>query len=447
MKLDMNKEELRRFLLHAPQDKIIKYIEDIHPVDILDVLRDNKEDITDILYRLPEEFIASIIDEAENEEKYEILSQFSENKQKNIIEEMSSDELTDLLGILDEGQANKILAKMTDADARKVRQLLSYDPDTAAGIMATEFISVKENMTVEETLKYLQQYGEEIQNIYDLYVIDNFDKLKGIVPLKDLVVSGFNTKISDILNTNVEWIPYNMDQEEVGHRFEKYGYLTMPVVDNAKRLLGIITFDDVMQILRDESTEDIHRLGGIDKEEKINGTLGESVKSRLPWLVINLVTAILASAVVGMFEGTIGRVVSLATFMPIVAGMGGNAGTQTLTIIVRGLALGELNFNNIKHTFFKEVGIGLITGSVIAIIISILGYMWERNIVFGIVIGVAMVLNMVVATMSGYVVPIVLKKLNIDPALASSIFVTTFTDVLGFFFFLGLATLLLNYLI
>ncbi|MGV2686604.1 magnesium transporter, partial [Clostridium perfringens] len=139
---------------------------------ILDVLRDNKEDITDILYRLPEEFIASIIDEAENEEKYEILSQFSENKQKNIIEEMSSDELTDLLGILDEGQANKILAKMTDADARKVRQLLSYDPDTAAGIMATEFISVKENMTVEETLKYLQQYGEEIQNIYDLYVID-----------------------------------------------------------------------------------------------------------------------------------------------------------------------------------------------------------------------------------------------------------------------------------
>lgn len=447
MKLDMNKEELRRFLLHAPQDKIIKYIEDIHPVDILDVLRDNKEDITDILYRLPEEFIASIIDEAENEEKYEILSQFSENKQKNIIEEMSSDELTDLLGILDEGQANKILAKMTDADARKVRQLLSYDPDTAAGIMATEFISVKENMTVEETLKYLQQYGEEIQNIYDLYVIDNFDKLKGIVPLKDLVVSGFNTKISDILNTNVEWIPYNMDQEEVGHRFEKYGYLTMPVVDNAKRLLGIITFDDVMQILRDESTEDIHRLGGIDKEEKINGTLGESVKSRLPWLVINLVTAILASAVVGMFEGTIGRVVSLATFMAIVAGMGGNAGTQTLTIIVRGLALGELNFNNIKHTFFKEVGIGLITGSVIAIIISILGYMWERNIVFGIVIGVAMVLNMVVATMSGYVVPIVLKKLNIDPALASSIFVTTFTDVLGFFFFLGLATLLLNYLI
>lgn len=447
MKLNMNKEELRKFLLHAPQASIIKYSENIHPVDILDVLRDYPEDKKDILYRLPENLIADIIDEAEDEEKYEILMEFSENKQKNIIEEMSSDELTDLLGMLEDEQANRILAKMTDEDARKVRQLLSYDPDTAAGIMATEFVALKENMTVEETLKYLQKYGEENENIYDLYVVDSFDKLKGVVSLNELVTKSFDTRISEVIHTKIEGVPFNTDQEEVGHRFEKYGYLTMPVVDNSNRLLGIVTFDDVMQILRDETTEDIHRLGGIDEGEKVDGTLKESVRSRLPWLIVNLVTAILASAVVGMFEGTIEAVVSLATFMPIVTGMGGNAGTQTLTIIVRGLALGELNFKNMKKVFFKEVGVGLLTGIVIGLIIGILGFIWEGNFIFGIIIGVAMILNMIVATITGYLVPIVLKKFKVDPALASSIFVTTFTDVLGFFFFLGLATILIQYLI
>ena len=447
MKLNMNKEELRKFLLHAPQSSIIKYVENIHPVDVLDVLHENVDDRKDILNRLPEKFIADILDEAEIDEKYEILMEFSENKQKNIIEEMSSDELTDVLGILDDNKANKILAKMTDEDARVVRQLLSYAPDTAAGIMATEFISLKTDMTVCETLKYLQKYGQENENIDDLYVVDKFDKLKGIVSLKELVTKDFDTKISDIVHTKIEGILFNTDQEEVGHRFEKYGFLTMPVVDNSNRLLGIVTVDDVMQILRDETTEDIHRLAGIDEGEKVDGTLKESIRSRLPWLIINLVTAILASSVVGIFEGTIEKVVSLATFMPIVAGMGGNAGTQTLTIIVRGLALGELNFKNMKKVFFKEVGVGVLCGATIGVIIGVLGYIWEGNFIFGIVIGVAMILNMVVATISGYLVPIVLKKFKVDPALASSVFVTTFTDVLGFFFFLGLATLFLRYLV
>lgn len=446
MKLEMSKDELRRFLLHAPQDKIMNYIEEIHPVDILDILREDIEERKDILNRLSEKFIAAIIDEADAEEKYDILMEFSENKQKNIVEAMSSDELTDLLGILDESQANKILAKMTDEDARMVRQLLSYDPDTAAGIMATEFISIKENMTVRETFKYLQLTAKDTENIYDLYVINSLDKLKGVVSLKDIATSNFDTLISDIVQENLESIPYNMDQEEVGHRFEKYGYLTMPVVDSFNRLLGIITVDDVMQILRDENTEDIHRLGGVAEGEKINGTLEESIKSRLPWLFINLLTAILASSIVGIFEGTIEKVVSLATFMPIVAGMGGNAGTQTLTIIVRGLALGELNYKNVKRVLFKEIGVGAVTGLVIGLIIAILGYFWEGKIIFGVVIGIAMLLNMIVATISGFLVPIILKKLKVDPALASSVFVTTFTDVLGFFFFLGLATIFIHQL-
>ena len=447
MKLNMNKEEFRKFLLHAPQSKVMQYIENVHPVDVLDILREDKKNVQDILGRLPENYIAQIIDEAEIEEKYCLLMQFSEHKQKNIMEAMSSDELTDLLGVLDENQANKLLERMTEQDARKVRQLLSYEPDTAAGIMATEFICIKEDMSVEETLRYLQVNREELHNAYNLYVIDSLDRLKGVVSLNDLVSATFETPIRKMIQTNVESIPYSMDQEEVGHLFEKYGYLTMPVVDHMGRLLGIVTVDDVMQILRDENTEDIHKLGGVGEGEKLNGTLKESVKSRLPWLLVNLVTAILASAIVGLFEGTIEKVVSLATFMPIVAGMGGNAGTQTLTVMVRGLALGDLDYKYIKKVLLKEIAIGMITGIVIGCIIALLGYIWEGKMIFGLVIGIAMVLNMVVATVSGFTVPLVLKKINVDPALASSVFVTTFTDVLGFFFFLGLATMFIHYLV
>ena len=447
MKKEMNKYELKSFLLHAPQASVLKHVEVLHPVDLLDILRENPEDSLDILNRLPETAIAAIIDEADNEEKYDLLMKFSENKQKNIIEQMSSDELTDLLGLLDEEQANKILSKMTAQDARNVRQLMSYAPDTAAGIMTTEFISIRENMTVMETLHYLQHSPEDKENIYDLYVIDAFDKLKGIVSLKDIVVSDFNTKISELINMPSHPIPFDMDQEHVGHTFAKYGYLTMPVVDNLNRLLGIITVDDAMQVIRDESTEDINRLGGVHEGEKINGKTMESVRYRLPWLFINLLTAIFASAIVGLFEGTIAQVVSLATFMPIVAGMGGNAGTQTLTIIVRGLALGEIDPKNAKRILFKEAGIGLITGAAIGLVIAILGYLWEGKIIFGLIIGIAMILNMVIATVTGYLVPLTLKKLKIDPALASSIFVTTFTDVLGFFLVLGLATVFIQYLV
>lgn len=220
----------------------------------------------------------------------------------------------------------------------------------------------------------------------------------------------------------------------------------MPVVDEKEKLLGIVTADDIMEVIKDESTEDIHRLGGIDEEEKVDGTLRESIKSRLPWLMVNLLTALLASAVVGIFEGTISQVVTLATFMPIVTGMGGNAGTQTLTIIVRGIALGELTGENAKRILKKEILVGFTTGIAIGAAIAVIGYLWERNFMFGIVIGTAMILNMVVATIAGFIVPVILKKVNVDPALASAVFVTTVTDVLGFFFFLGLATIFISYL-
>lgn len=447
MKKELNEKDLLEKLLNYTQEELEEKIEDIHPADVLDLLHDNEDDFFKILKRLPDWFIAAILEEEDDEEKYEILKKFSENKQKKILGEMSSDELTDLVGVLDEEEIKDVLKKINEEDRKDVYKLLSYEPDTAGGIMATEFVSIRENKTIEKTLKYLQKEAPDAESAYYLYVINKENVLKGVVSLRDIVCNDFDTKISEITNTNVISVPYYMDQEEVASKFEKYGFMTMPVVDENNKILGIVTVDDIVEVMQEETTEDIHRLGGVDEEEKVDGFLRDSVKSRLPWLIVNLITAILAASVVGAFEGTISQVVTLATFMPIVAGMGGNAGTQSLTIVVRGIALGELDKDNGMRIFIKELLVGLVTGIVIGAIIAVLGFIWERNFVFGIVIGVAMILNMMVATMSGFIVPVILKKLKVDPALASAVFVTTVTDVLGFFFFLGLATMFISYLI
>ncbi|MFQ9673902.1 MAG: magnesium transporter [Clostridium paraputrificum] len=447
MKKQLNEKDLLEKLLNYTQEELEEKIEDIHPADVLDLLHDNEDDFFKILKRLPDWFIAAILEEEDDEEKYEILKKFSENKQKKILGEMSSDELTDLVGVLDEEEIKDVLKKINEEDRKDVYKLLSYEPDTAGGIMATEFVSIRENKTIEKTLKYLQKEAPDAESAYYLYVINKENVLKGVVSLRDIVCNDFDTKISEITNTNVISVPYYMDQEEVASKFEKYGFMTMPVVDENNKILGIVTVDDIVEVMQEETTEDIHRLGGVDEEEKVDGSLRDSVKSRLPWLIVNLITAILAASVVGAFEGTISQVVTLATFMPIVAGMGGNAGTQSLTIVVRGIALGELDKDNGMRIFIKELLVGLVTGIVIGAIIAVLGFIWERNFVFGIVIGVAMILNMMVATMSGFIVPVILKKLKVDPALASAVFVTTVTDVLGFFFFLGLATMFISYLI
>ncbi|MDU4789799.1 magnesium transporter [Clostridium paraputrificum] len=447
MKEELNEKDLLERLLNYTQEELEEKIEDIHPADVLDLLHDNEDDFFKILKRSPDWFIAAILEEEEDEEKYEILKKFSESEQKKILGEMSSDELTDLVGALDEEETRSVLKKINEEDRKDVYKLLSYEPDTAGGIMATEFVSIRENKTIEKTLKYLQKEAPDAESAYYLYVINKENVLKGVVSLRDIVCNDFDTKISEITNTNVISVPYYMDQEEVAIKFEKYGFMTMPVVDENNKILGIVTVDDIVEVMQEETTEDIHRLGGVDEEEKVDGSLRDSIKSRLPWLIVNLITAILAASVVGAFEGTISQVVTLATFMPIVAGMGGNAGTQSLTIVVRGIALGELDKDNGIRIFIKELLVGLTTGIVIGAIIAVLGFMWERNFVFGIVIGLAMILNMMVATMSGFIVPVILKKLKVDPALASAVFVTTVTDVLGFFFFLGLATMFISYLI
>lgn len=442
-----DKNQILEFILESPFETILEQIDEIHPVDFLEALGEFDDDPLIILEKLPDEYVALLLDYAEDDDKFNLLSLFSKNRQAQIISEMSSDELVDLLGTLDEDEQNEIITNMNTEEVEEVKTLLSYDPESAGGIMATEFISIKETDTVNETINYLRTMAPDSETPYYIYVVDDLDVLKGVVPLRQIIVSTPDTLIKDIMIENIISAPVDMDQEEVSHIFEKYGFMAIPVVDHNGEILGIITVDDVMEIMKEEYTEDMFRLAGLDEEEKVAGTVIGAIKSRLPWLLVNLVTATLAAKTVSLFENTIAQIVALATFMPMVAGMGGNAGSQTLTLIIRGIAIGEISYENQADILKKEIAIGIINGLCLGLVVGVLGYFWVGSLVFGFVIGTAMLLNLIVATISGYLVPILLKKVGIDPALASAVFVTTVTDVLGFFFFLGLATIMLQYLI
>ena len=386
-------------------------------------------------------------EEEDEDEQYEILKTFLKDRQSAILDEMSDDELADLIGELDDPEERAdVLSKLDIEDKTHIESLLKYDPSTAGGIMTTEFISIKANNTVLKTLEYLQTQVEE-DTTYYLYVLDKEKVLKGVISLRDIVSSSFDTPIMDIVNPNVKTVDVNMDQEEVAKKFMKYGFYMMPVVDSEYHMLGVIEIDDVMDVMEEETTEDINLMAGMSGEERVDSTVLESAKSRIPWLIVNLFTAVMAAAVVANFESTIAKVVSLSSVMSIVTGMGGNAGTQSLTILCRGLSLGEVDKDNAFQIFCKEITVGLLSGIVIGIIVAFGAWWFASNPWFGLVAGLAMILNMLAANIAGYLVPVILKRLNIDPALASGVFVTTVTDCMGFFFFLGLATLFLPLLV
>ncbi|MFV0379930.1 MAG: magnesium transporter [Anaerorhabdus sp.] len=445
--VELPNDQLKKFLIESNDKEFQEMIDYIHPVDLLEIINEDKENAHKILNRLPKHVIASLLDEEEDEAIYDLLLQFSEKSQQEILEEMSSDEIADFVQALDEDESKYVLSKLNAEDAKEVSELISYAPDTAGGIMATEFISIRNNKTVVETLEYLQKVADDAEMAYYLYVVDKEDHLKGVLSLRDLVSTAFDKRISEITNPNVQTIHVADDQEIAADVLAKYDYVMMPVVDDENIIKGVITIDDVVDIIKEEATEDIYRMAGIHEEEEIDGSVFDSLKSRLPWLGINLVTAICAALVVASFSSTIEKVVALAAINPIIAGMGGNAGTQSLTIVVRGIALGELTGENAKRIFFKELSVGVISGLVLGSIIAVGCTIIFDNVYLGIVAGMAMLTNLFIATTSGYIVPQILKKMKIDPALASSVFVTTATDVLGFFVFLGLATILLEKLI
>lgn len=441
-------KDIEELLRKGNKEQIEEAIDSIHPADILEIIHDHPDHADLILSKLPNDMIADIIEEEDDEDdQYTLLTSLLKDRQREILDEMSDDELADIVGELNEEEKSQVLSNLDHDDKQNIENLLTYDPETAGGLMTTDYISIRAKNTVLDTLNYLHSASLEDLPKYYLYVVDKDGILKGVVSLRDIVESSFDTPILDITNDNVKTINYLEDQEDVAKTFMKYSFIMMPVVDDENRMLGIIEIDDIMDVIEEETTEDINLMAGMSGEERVDSTLMESYVSRVPWLIINLATAVMAAAVVDKFSGTIAKVVSLASIMSIVTGMGGNAGTQSLTILVRGLSLGEIDKDNALKIFFKEVGVGLLTGITIGIFVGLGSWWFAHNPWFGLVAALAMILNMVAANIAGYLVPVLLRQCHIDPALASGVFVTTVTDCLGFLFFLGLATIFLPLLV
>src|SRR4026209_2906235 len=362
-----------------------------------------------------------------------------------LAQEIPSDEPAALIDHRPEELSAAVLDLMRPKESGVVENLLEYAERTAGRIMNPQVFALAEDLTVGEAITELQQ-NREVEMVFHLYVVDDRRHLVGVVSLRRLLLVSPETPLKRIMTADLISARVDMDQEEVARQVAAYNLLAIPVVDAENKLAGIITVDDVIDVIKDEATEDIYRLAGVSSDERVFTPAPESLRKRLPWLGVNLATAFLAASVVGLFTGTIDALPILAVFMPIVAGMGGNAGTQTLTVIVRGIALGELTWGNSRKALLQEAMVGSGNGVALGLVAALVGWATRGDPVLGVVLGTAMVINMFVAATAGVLVPLGLRAANIDPALASSVFITTMTDVFGFFSFLGLATIFAHYL-
>lgn len=396
---------------------------------------------------LTDEKLAMVLEHADENIQLKIISYLTNEKILKIFGYMQKDDIADILGMLKIYKRKELLNLMIEGDRKILTSLLGYKEDSAGGIMTTEFIIFKQDMTIKDTLKEIKKMAPKNELLDTLFISDNTRKVVGTVELRDVLINDNDTILADISSKNFISVEPEIDQEEVAAMFRKYDLTVLPVVNKKQIILGIITVDDVMDVMVEEQTEDILKMGGVAKEETLNSTFWDSVKLRLPWLVINLLTAFLAALTVKAFEGTIAKVVALSSTMSMVTGMGGNAGTQTVSIIIRNIAMGNIELKDALPQLKKEILLGLVNGLVIGIITGIVVGMIYQSVYLGIIILLAMVGNLIVSGIFGLLVPLVLQKLKVDPALSSSIFLTTATDVLGFFIFLSLANLFISHLV
>lgn len=451
----ISKEEMMEILTKIDQiieqndqQEINELFEENYSVDIANVLEDlNDQQLEALIALLNPEQLALIIEESQWKMQHAILQLLSDQTIIEVFKYMDPDDIADVLGETKIVRRKALLGGMNSPDAYNIRALLKYAEDTAGGIMTTQYISLRETMTVADALVKIKLIGPKTEVIETIFTMNDEYRLTGKVDLRDILTNTDDTKLIEILDSDVISVRPEMDQEEVALLVSKYDLKVVPVVNNKGALLGIITVDDIIDVIVDEQTEDLLMISGVDKDEKIDNTVLESLKSRLPWLLINLITAFVASATVGAFEDVINQVVALAAAMTIITGMGGNAGSQTLSVMIRSIALGKVNFKEDWKLVIKEVLLGLIDGAVTGFIAGLVLYFRYHNIWLGVIIILGMICNLMIAGFFGFLIPLILKKLNFDPAISSSIFLTTATDVGGFFVFLGLAKIFLPLLL
>ena len=426
------------------KDQLTALMDPLHPADIADVLEQiNAFDRRRLIELYDREFDGDILSELDENIREEVMSVLKPDVLAEAVRDLDSDDVVDLVEDLDEPQQEAILEVLEDADRVAVEQALSYPEESAGRLMQRETAWAPEHWNVGQCIDYLRNADDLPEQFYHVILVDPRMRPIGNVTLGRIMGSRREVLLKDIMEEMFQVIPVYQDEEDVAYAFNQYHLISAPVVDENERLVGVITIDDAMIVLDEEHEEDILRLAGVG-ESSMSDTVVDTTKQRLPWLAVNLVTAILASLVIAQFEDTIGRFVALAVLMPIVASMGGNAGTQSLTVAVRAIATKDLTGANVWRVIRRECLVGLFNGLAFAVVMGIVGVIWFGSAQLGYVIAVAMVINLVVAGLAGTVIPVLLEKVGVDPALASGSFVTTVTDVVGFFAFLGLAAAVLT---
>ena len=422
------------------RDQLLELMEPMHSADIADLLEQiNPYDRGRLIRLYDQEFDGEILSDLDENIREEVMASLRPETLADAVRDMESDDVVDLVEDLDAPQQEAILEVLEDADRVAVEQALSYPEFSAGRLMQRATVMAPEHWTVGDAIDYMRDAEELPEQFYHVILVDPRMRPVANVTLGKIMGAPRTVPLKNIAEEMFQIIPVTQDEGDVAYAFNQYHLISAPVVDENERLVGVITIDDAMEVLDEEHEEDILRLAGVGEESSLSDRVVETTRQRLPWLAVNLVTAILASLVIAQFEATIAQYVALAVLMPIVASMGGNAGTQSLTVAVRALATKDLTSANVWRVIRREVLVGLINGVVFALVMGVVGIIWFGSPMLGVVIAVAMVVNLVVAGLAGTGIPVLLEKIGVDPALASGAFVTTVTDVVGFFAFLALA--------
>ena len=422
---------------------LTEVLEPLHPADIADIIEQlNTTDRARFIRLYDTEFYGDILSEIDEHIREEVISELNPDVLAEAVRDLESDDVVDIVEDLEEEQKETILDALEEGDRVAVQSLLSYPEQSAGRLMQREVVMAPEHWSVGMAIDFLRNDANLPEQFYHIVLVDPRLHPVGNVSLGKLMSSKRSVLLREIIEDVFQVIPADQDEADVAYAFNQYHLISAPVVDMENRVVGVITIDDAMVVLDEELEEDIMLLAGVG-DSSVSDTIIETVRGRLPWLAVNLVTAILASIVIAQFEATIAQFVALAILMPIIASMGGNAATQSLTVAVRAIATKDISSTNIGRVIRREVGVGILTGLIFAVSMGLIGVFWFGTAMLGVVIAISMLINLVVANLAGTTIPVILEKLGIDPALASGAFVTTVTDVVGFFAFLSIAGILL----
>jgi len=420
-------------------------VNSLHPAEIANLLESLPLSNRRVVWKLIHaDLTGDILVEVNDEVRSGLIEETKEQDLVTAVGSLEADDLADIFDDLPDVVLHEVVRSMSNQDRRRLQSVMSYDENSAGGLMNPDMVSIRSNVTLDVVLRYLRQRAELPDNTDKLFVVDRYDNYLGVLSVSDLLTHDSKKSVSEIMSSDVKTISPELPDKEVAMLFENHDLVSAPVVDSHNHLIGRITIDDVVDVIRDEAERSMLNMAGLDEDDDMFSPVFRSTKRRAVWLGINLVTALLASSVIGLFTVTIEKIVALAVLMPIVASMGGIAGSQTLMLVIRGLALNQLGASNTRWLLLKELAVGTLNGLLWAAVIALIAGLWFKSTLLGLVIAAALIINLVFAALAGATIPLSLKRLGIDPAIAGGVILTTVTDVIGFLSFLGLASIFLT---